>query len=324
MKTILITGATGYLGNALLMNLYTLPDLKIRLLMRKTSSLKGDYPNCEIFYGDVTDYNSVSAAVNGCDTVFHVASCVTVSSKDDGKIYNVNVNGTKNICAACKENNVEKLIYVSSSSVLKTNKNGVTTEECGYRDSPVGVYDKTKKEATLIVKDYVKSGRNANTVYPTAIIGPYDYGTNLSNTALKMPVDTPKNGIMLTFGANDFVDVEDVVNGIIAVYKNGAFGEDYILSGHYLKLTEIGEAVNRIRNGKMKCINVPLFLIKFACFLTDLYCKLFKKSCVLTKQSIETVSEGATYSHEKADKIGYTVRSIDETVKNGIEWFSKQ
>ena len=108
---ILITGASSTLGKNLTIKLLEKKQFSIRLLEHRSPVCR---ENCEIFQGDLQIINSLDRVCSEVDTVFHLAALTHSSS---GKEYfEINEEGTKNLIAACKKNNVRRFIFVSSAA----------------------------------------------------------------------------------------------------------------------------------------------------------------------------------------------------------------
>ena len=176
----LVTGAAGHLGSALIARLLELgKDVRALVLPGEKNIPPGDY---ELFYGDVTNKDDIKTFFSNPDSkdliVIHCAGIVTITSKFQQKVYDVNVNGTKNIVDLSRQNAVKKLIYVSSVHAIPEKPLGETMTEI-YDFNPadvVGPYAKTKSEATAYVFANSKNGLNASVVHPSGICGPYDDG----------------------------------------------------------------------------------------------------------------------------------------------------
>ena len=174
---------------------------------------------CSIYYGDVTKADTLNSIFDGCDGaeifVIHCAAVVYIKSKYNPRVYDVNVNGTKNIVDKVLEYNA-KLIYVSSVHAIPEKSNGDLISEVSIfnPDDVVGLYAKTKAEVARYVMDSVKyKGLNACIVHPSGILGPYDF-SNSHLTVLVREIVRGKLPVCVK-GGYDFVDVRDVAKGII-------------------------------------------------------------------------------------------------------------
>jgi nucleoside-diphosphate-sugar epimerase len=113
-KTVLVTGATGFLGSATVRRLAE-RGTQVRALVRspEKSAFLRQIPNVSVVFGDLTKPDTLRAAVEGCDVVMHTA--VAYGSRDEQQA--VNVEGTRNIAKAAAQALVERFVHVSSIAV---------------------------------------------------------------------------------------------------------------------------------------------------------------------------------------------------------------
>lgn len=165
---------------------------------------------CSIYYGDVTKADTLNSIFDGCDGaeifVIHCAAVVYIKSKYNPRVYDVNVNGTKNIVDKVLEYNA-KLIYVSSVHAIPEKSNGDLISEVSIfnPDDVVGLYAKTKAEAARYVMDSVKDkGLNACIVHPSGILGPCDFSNEKAQRDLGFVTrditDTVRDMVMWILG----------------------------------------------------------------------------------------------------------------------------
>ena len=319
---ILVTGATGHVGNALIRRLNDKGE-KVRALIypgEDTTSLRG--LNVERIEGDILEPGAIRDAVKGIRYVYHLASLISIGGIPDDLVRRVNVHGTRNVALACRESGVEKLIYVSSIHALVRPEAGEVMDERLPFDpeNPAGEYDRSKAEASLEILKLVKSGLNAVIVCPTGIIGPHDYrrsemGRMISDWMIKKPH-------WMIEGHFDFVDVRDVVEGLVSACQKGVAGETYILSGTRIRPADIRSMVQdemRIHSHQMM---VPQKLALLGTRIVYPIQKLLKQASGFTPYSIETVMSNSNISSAKArDKLGYRSRSIEESIKDTVNWW---
>jgi dihydroflavonol-4-reductase len=330
-KIYIITGAAGFLGNNIIRQLADNPENEIRALLlpdEKTDSLEG--LNCDIFRGDVTKPESLNEIFeidenNAGICVVHCAGVVYIKSKYNPVVYDVNVNGTKNIVAKVLEKNAG-LVYVSSVHAINEKPKGeMITEIKNFDpDKVVGQYAKTKAEAAKYVLEMVeKKGLNACIVHPSGMIGPNDF-SNGHTTQLMIDVANRRLRASVK-GGYDFVDVRDVADGIISVCDKEKKGECYILSNRYIDIKELLDVVCEVTNVKKIETLLPLWLAKFTAPLSELYYSILKQPPLFTKYSIYTLSSNSYFSNKKArEELGYTNRTLRETVEDIIKWLKEQ
>ena len=183
MKTIyLVTGAAGHLGNTVV-NMLVDESKFVRALVLPCDKGAQQIPeNVEVFIGDICNKESIRSAFTTDEDeqliVIHTAGIVTIASRYQKAVYDVNVFGTRNVVELCSENEVKKLIYVSSVHALPELSNKHIIGEIDFFDpeNVIGLYAKTKSEATALVLNAGNEGLDVTVVHPSGICGPYDYG----------------------------------------------------------------------------------------------------------------------------------------------------
>lgn len=327
MKNIyIITGANGFLGNNIVRLLEKNNENEIRALVLpndKIDALKG--LKCEKFLGDVTKIETLKDIFNIDESVkektniyvIHCASIVYLDSKYNERVYQVNVEGTKNIIKKAKEINA-KLIYVSSVHAIEEKLNHEVMDENASFDPNkiVGLYAKTKAETTRYVFNEVKNNNlNACVVFPSGLLGVNDF-TNTNMTVLIKKILNEKVPL-LTEGGYDFVDVRDVARGVINACTKGKKGEGYILSGEYVTIKKIADLV--CEYGKAKPIKkvISINIVKNIACLFELYYRLRKTTPLFTRYSLYTLNANSNFTNAKAKKdLDYQTRNIKYTIKD--------
>lgn len=172
MKNVLVTGGGGFLGSAIVQLLVN-ESVKVRSFSRKR------YPSLtamgvEQIQGDIADADSVAAACEGIDTIFHTAAKAGIWGPYE-HYYRANVAGTENILSACRSNPDINLIYTSSPSVVfHAGDMEGADESVPYPKSFSAPYPKTKAMAEQKVREACRSGLSAVILRPHLIWGPGD------------------------------------------------------------------------------------------------------------------------------------------------------
>ncbi|MEG1957370.1 MAG: NAD-dependent epimerase/dehydratase family protein [Lachnospiraceae bacterium] len=326
-KIYLVTGAAGHLGGVLVRKLISQKEkVRILVLPGEQNLPKG---NVEVCYGDVRKKESLSSFFNGSEekevTVIHCAGIVSIASKYQQNVYDVNVIGTKNIVDLCMQHHVKKLIYVSSVHAIPEKPSGETIREVAEFNprQVVGLYAKTKSVATAYVLKATQKGLDASVVHPSGITGPYDPGKGHITTLV---MDYYKRRLLAAVnGGYDFVDVRDVVEGIIACCKKGKKGACYILSNQYYPVADLLYQLHEITGKKEIKVILPLWFVKWTAPLAEQYYKLRKQSPLFTTYSIFTLNTNAVFSHEKATReLGYQTRDMKQTLADTVHWLEKE
>ena len=327
MKRIyIVTGASGFLGNNIIRMLEHDDNAEVRAFVLNGESISSlNNLKCSIYYGDVTKADTLNSVFDGCDGieifVIHCAAVVYIKSKYNSKVYDVNVNGTKNIVDKVLEYNA-KLIYVSSVHAIPEKSDGNLISEVSIfnPDDVVGLYAKTKAEAARYVMDSVKvKGLNACIVHPSGILGPYDF-SNSHLTALVREIVRGKLP-MCVKGGYDFVDVRDVAKGIIMACDKGKMGECYIMSGEFVSIKKLADLVCDVVGRKRIKVVLPIMIAKIVAPFYEMYYNVKGKTPLFTKYSLYTLSSNSNFSNEKAKRdLGFVTRDITDTVKDMVMW----
>src|SRR5882724_3448473 len=149
---ILVTGATGYIGQQLVKVLAERQNT-VHILVRDIhSSNIPQHVNIKIFKGDITEPETIDKAIAGCERVFHAASFAKLTAKDPLVFFKVNVEGTRNILEASLKHGVKRLVYTSSGSVFGPSLKNPLCENDPRIVSFESDYDLTKHLAENLVR----------------------------------------------------------------------------------------------------------------------------------------------------------------------------
>ncbi|WP_282147509.1 SDR family NAD(P)-dependent oxidoreductase [Ruthenibacterium lactatiformans] len=277
----LVTGATGHLGNTVAHRLAR-AGRQVRALVLPGEEHAPQLPGgVEAVAGDVRSPASLEALFAGAEgrdvTVIHCAGIVSIASRFDQNVYDVNVTGTKNVVDACVRRGVKKLVHVSSVHALPEKPGGAPVSETDVFSpgAVVGLYAKTKAAATAYALAARARGLDVRVVHPSGICGPYDYGHG-HLTQLVQDFCTGRLAAGVD-GGYDFVDVRDVAAGILACCERGRPGECYILSGRYCTVRDVLAMLHRITGRRRVRVMLPLWLARAAAPLSEQYYRLLRQ-----------------------------------------------
>jgi dihydroflavonol-4-reductase len=256
----LVTGASGFIGGRVVHALRRRGE-DVRVLVRENANLRGlDSLRYEKFFGDILDKTALTAAMKGCRSVYHVAALYKLWLKEPCVIYNVNVEGTRNVIEASLDQGVERIVYTSSSATI-----GLGNGKIGTEDGPVslnemvGHYKKSKFLAEKLAFQYIEKGAPIVIVNPTYPVGRGDVKPTPTG---QMIVDFLKRKMpaYLDTGLN-VVDVDDVAEGHLLAAENGSIGQRYILGNQNMTLKEILYLLSDITGLPKPCCQLPYYPI---------------------------------------------------------------
>lgn len=320
----LITGASGFIGSAVLRQLiYAGHD--VRALVRPQSDLRNlaGLP-VEIVYGDLTDRGSLNRAMVGCSALFHVAADYRLWVPKPREVYETNVTGTRNMMLAAMDAGVKRIVYTSSVATLGLTPDGSPADEethVSLKDM-IGHYKRSKFLAEAEVRGLVDEVRlPAIIVNPSTPIGPRDIKPTPTGRII---VDAASGRIpaYVDTGLN-LVHVDDVAIGHILAFERGKVGERYILGACNMTLKEILFALAPITGQKPPKISLPHNLVLPIACITEAWTRLIGgKEPRITLTGVRLSKKKMFFSAEKARRfLGFNPRPVEEALREAVDWF---
>lgn len=317
----LITGANGRVGNYLVRELNRRGE-RVKVFMRKSSKIRSlEGADCEFVFGDVLDIESLEKAMEGVDIVFHLAGYINISNTEREKTFQINIQGTQNVVDVCLAKNI-KLVYASSIHAFDAPKNGsVITENTALsldERKSRGIYDYSKAAATNYVLEKMQNGLQGIVIYPTGILGPYDYTPSFFGKGM---IELVKSGVKNTIGGRyDYVDVRDVVDGMLKSVELEKWGESYILSGEVMSMKSYASYLQELLGIKntTHILSYPLTVI------IGFFESLYNSKSEITVYSVDTLNSNCNISHQKASfELDYHPRPARDSVIDQYNWFKE-
>ena len=324
MKT-LLTGATGFLGSAVLRQLVE-DGQNVRVLARPNGDRRNiEKVACEVIEGDLNDIPSLQMAVAGCDALFHVAADYRIWTPNPSELYRTNDLGTVELFRAAAAAGIERMIYTSSVATLGIHSDGTPSNEATpvSRSDMVGHYKRSKFDAETSVMSLIsKEHLPIVIVNPSTPIGPRDVKPTPTGRII-VEAAAGRMPAFVNTGLN-VVHVDDVAAGHIQAFKSGAIGERYILGGEDLSLKQILAEVAEIIGRKPPVISLPRApLFPFA-YLSEIIARLRGGTePMLTVDGLRMSKKRMYFSSAKAQKmLGYVTRPATEALRDAVEWFT--
>ena len=266
MTTTLVTGANGFLGAAVVRALLA-EKQTVRALVRAGSDRRNLAGLAvEVIVGDITEPDSLRAAVRGCTAVFHVAADYRLWVAEPGAMYRTNVAGSVNVLEAAAAAGVERMVYTSSVAVLGLNADRSPADEATpvTIDAMIGVYKRSK----FLAEEAVRR-RAAELAFPVVVVNP---STPIGPGDVK---PTPTGRIILDAAAGrmpafvdtglNLVHVDDVARGHLAALALGKPGERYILGGEDMTLQRILQRVGEHVGRPAPTLRLPHWVVYLRC-----------------------------------------------------------
>src|ERR1700676_2936928 len=320
---VFLTGATGFVGSHVARALAA-DGADLRLLIRSSSDLRNIQElRADRVVGDLRDAASLKKAVTGCDVIFHVAADYRLWVRDPDEMYRSNVEGTKAILEAARENKVRRVVYTSSVATMGFQSNGHLASE----DSPVslgnmiGPYKRSKFMAEEIAIQAGRSGMDVVVVNPTTPVGDRDIKP------------TPTGGIVVDFLKKKFpayvdtglnlVDVSECAQGHVTALEKGRSGERYILGGENLTLKQILDKLAAITGLPSPKVRVPYVLALAAGVVDEVVTgRILGREPRATIDAVRMGRKKMFVSCSKAEReLGWKTVPVDDALRRAADWF---
>lgn len=321
---ILVTGGTGFTGGHLCKKLVE-DGQSVRALVRNGSrSSELERLGIEVATGDLRDKQSLEKATDGIAVVYHIAALFRPENVTRQDMWDINVEGTRNILDAAIEAGVKRFVHCSTIGVHGDIKNPPATEETPY--GPGDYYQESKTEGEMVALQYMKENRLPIVVFrPGGIYGPGDM------RFLKL-FKSIKNKKFIMFGSGQvlyqLVHVSDLVEGIILCgTKDEAVGNIYILTGEKpVTLNKLVEEIASVVNVSPPKLRLPVAPIYYAGFACEILCKPLGINPPLYRRRVDFFKKDRAFSIKKAKaELGFqpTV-DLEAGLKNTAAWYAQQ
>jgi len=323
--TVMLTGATGFLGSAIARALAARGHA-VRALVRDGTPrdvLEGVPVDC--VPGDLTDPASVVRAMAGCGAAIHCAADYRIWVPDPPRMDAVNVEGTRAVMRAALAAGLGRVVHVSSVATLKPRADGApaTEADAARPEEAIGPYKRSKTEAERVVEAMVAAdGLPAVIVNPSTPIGPRDRRPTPTGRVIleaargRMPayVDTGLN----------LVHVDDCAASCVAALERGAVGERHILGGQDVPLGELLAHIAAIlgRRAPLRLPRAPLWPLALG---AEAAARVTGREPMLTLDGLRMAGHRMYFSSAKAERVlGHHARPWQAAVGDAIAWFENR
>lgn len=322
--TVLVTGAAGHLGGNLVRTLLARGE-RVRVLVRnRAQALAG--LDVERVSGDVRDPEAARRATAGVEVVYHLAAQISISGDPRGLVRAVNVDGVRSIAEAALAAGVRRMVHCSSVhafDLYRPEAAGAEVDESWPRvpDEPTHfAYDRSKAAGERALREVMGRGLDAVIVHPSGVIGPHDFEPSRMG---RLFLQLYKRSLpSLVDGSFDFVDVRDVVAGMIAAAERGTNGENYNLTGHTMHVREIAAAAREVTGVAPPRMVTPIWVARLGVPFFGVAGKVLRMEPLYTHESLAVLSTGARFNRGKAAQaLGYAARPFAESVRDIYAWF---
>src|SRR5262245_40981442 len=276
----------------------------------------------EIAIGDVLDPGSMTEAMRGCSTLFHVAGVNAMCLRDPAEMIRTNVEGSANAIRAASEAGVGRVVYTSSSSALGEPHGTVGREDSPHRGSYLSAYERSKHLAEREVLGLAGSlGVEVVAVNPSSVQGP---GRATGSARLLLAVVNGRLPLLVDTTIS-LVDIDDCAEGHLLAETRGVPGERYVLSGATLTTREAVALLERIWGLPRRVRFAPAWVVSALGHVAWAGARLLRRDAPVCPEAVRTLLHGHRYDGSKAvSELGLTYTPVDDTLRRTLEWCAER
>jgi len=325
MTVVLVTGATGFLGTNITLQLLEL-GYDVRSFGLPGSEIKYiEKSGVEFQFGDITEIKDVEKAVKGVDIIIHVAGDTSFWKKLFKRQRKINVDGVRNIMQSAFDAKVEKVIHTATVDTIGYNPDGLADEHwdddpANYNYAKTGYnYADTKREGEQIVFDFAEKGLDVTIINPGSMMGAYDFTLQFGRLFLDIK-DGKVPGIPP--GGAPWAHVNEVAKAHITAIEKGKIGERYICGGIFetykTQFTLIAESLGVNPPKRV----FPRWFLVFYAYLAEFASYFTRNPPEINPGMARYMSVFPKYDSSKAEReLGFKLVPLKQMVEDARDWY---
>ena len=315
---VLVTGATGKVGNAVARALVARGD-EVRVLVRDPQRAARLLPGgSEPVKGDVTEPASLPPALEGCEIVFNAMGLPEQWLADESMFERVNARGTENVVGAARNAGVRRVVQTSTIDVFHAEP-GKRFDESRVADYPKGtVYERSKQQAEDLALA-ARDGMELVFVNPAGVYGPGPTGSasfeeDFFNPLIKKRLPAvPPGGMGMSF-------TDGVAQGHLLAAEGGRDGERYILCDGHMTLAELAELVVRVAGRGRVPPTMPVWAARAASGATEAVARVIRRPPPLPKGQLHFFMWNAAPDSSRAQReLGWKPTPLEDGIRATLE-----
>jgi dihydroflavonol-4-reductase len=320
---ILITGAAGFLGAALVRRALD-RGLRVRVLVR-AGSPKRNLAGLPVrtVVGDMRDGAAMTTAMSGVRHLFHAAADYRLWALDPEEIVRTNTAGTDTVMQAALRCGVERIVYTSSVATLRVaGATAPVAEDAAMTaGEAIGAYKRSKVMAERLVEQMVTGhGLPAVIVNPSTPIGPRDVRPTPTGRII-IEAARGKMPAFLDTGLN-LAHVDDVAEGHFLALEHGNIGERYILGGQDVSLQQMLADIAGMTGRKAPTVKLPRWPLYPLAHLAEAAARVTRREPFITVDGLNMSRYRMYFSSAKAEReLGYRARPYQQALSDALNWF---
>jgi len=321
MRTVLVTGASGFVGGHVVEALVR-SGIRPRCLVRQTSRM--DYIkdfSPELVFGDITSSASLETAVAGVDAVVHCAGLTHATSLSD--YLRINADGCSNLYRACLAKNpgVRRIVHISSLAAFGPSVAGRPVQE-GQEKRPVNDYGRSKLAGHRMAEAHMDR-LPVVILAPPAVYGPFD-------RAFMLLFACAKRGFSPAIGWDErwisLVYAKDLARAVLVCLESErAVGKEYLLEdGHAHTWREVTTAIGHSMHRSPRRVRIPLMVARAIAAIAGCAARCRGKTARFDSDRLKDFLQPAwTCSAARIrEELGFTPQyALDQGIAETCHWY---
>ncbi len=319
---VLITGAGGFIGRHVVCRQLAL-GRAVRALDRNAAGM-ADFEageGLEILVGDVSDPEIQRRAVEGVDTVFHLASAHLERGMPDSEFYRVNVDALKSLLEASHDAGVQRFVHVSSCGIYGNVEKSPANEDGPFH--PDIAYEKSKLAGEQAIREF-----HERHGFPVVVVRPvWVYGPGCHRTARLFRMIETGKFLMVGQGSNlrSAVYITDLLDALeLCATTDGIEGETFIVTNdEQVTVARVVSEIARLTGAGAPRLRLPLWLARVGAVAAEAAGKLTGKEPPISRRSLKFFTNDAGFTSAKAQRmLGFSPRvALSEGLELTHRWW---
>ena len=317
-----VTGATGFIGSAVTRALLAAGHSVVALVEPGANRAALEGLSIDTVEADLRDGPAVRSAMSGARAVYHVAALYRFSTREPKLFYEVNVEGTRTVMTAARDEGVERVVYTSTVGTIGLDHDRPATE-LDYPDIAhlFGSYKRSKYVAEHEVLRAGAEGLPVSLVLPTYPLGPGDRTPTPSGRLIidflngRVPafVDTVLN----------VVHVDDVAAAHLLARERGKVGRSYIAGGENYSMQRLLTELAQLTGRRAPTRRVPRSVTLAAAWASEVVeGRLLRRTPHVPLEGARMSTTKMAFDDTRArTELGYRPRPASEAIAESADWY---
>lgn len=315
--TIAVTGAGGLIGKHLVIELAKQGHSVLAIYRTSLPVEFMDHPNIKLAKGDIRDLDFLCRVFENIEHVFHVAAFAKPWANDKSIYYQINEQGTINVCEACLKNGVNRMVYTASAGIHGPQQNGQLIDENTWPKTYHTDYEQSKFNGMQAALAFEKQGLEVNVVSPARVYAPGE--ATESNVPVRMLNIYLRNKVGVVpatgEGVGSYVFIDDVVKGHILAMECSEHGEEFLLGGENLTYNKFFGIITEVTGKKYPVIKVPYQLSLLIGKINLFLAKTIGVKPTITTPWVRRYLQDWGINSSKMNGLGYAPIRLEKGIK---------